>query len=215
MNTKLIIFDMDGTLFRTETVDIIAINKALSDNGYKTRKGNEILKLIGPTLDEICDILLGEVKDDLKTKFFADVIKYELEEIEKSGELYEGVVDLMENLKSKGFTLCICSNGSQKYIDKIIQKFCLNQYFHEIWSQTDGITKSEAIGILKYKFDADSFIMIGDRAYDLDAAKENGGISIGVTYGFGKDEVLCADYTCDRLEEIEGIINQLNIKERI
>lgn len=34
---KLIIFDLDGTLFRTDTVDVEAFNKALTSNGFQKK----------------------------------------------------------------------------------------------------------------------------------------------------------------------------------
>lgn len=215
MKTKLVIFDMDGTLFRTETVDIVAMNKALSDNGFKALSDEEILALIGATLDEFCDTLIGSDNKSLKTKFFDDVIKYEIEEIEESGKLYDGVTDFLENLVREGFTLCICSNGSKEYIDAIINRFNLKKYFKEIWSHTAGISKTEAVGIINDKFAVDAFIMVGDRSYDIEAAKENGGVSIGVTYGFGKEEVLLADYTCNSIHEVEEVIYKINLEERV
>jgi len=40
--TKLVIFDLDGTLFRTETVDVEAFNRALTFNGYNIKTSEEI-----------------------------------------------------------------------------------------------------------------------------------------------------------------------------
>lgn len=213
MNTKLVIFDLDGTLFRTETVDLVAMNKALLNNGLKAKSDKEIIDSIGVTLSEFCEILLGEDTERLKTKFFADVIQFELEEIEKCGELYTGAKEMLENLTEEGYTLCICSNGSKDYIHAIIKKFGLNKYFKEIWTQTEGITKPEAVGILKAKFNVDSFIMVGDRIYDIEAAKANQGISIGVSYGYGKDEVYQADHTCHSILELEDRIYKISEKE--
>ncbi|MBW9169940.1 hypothetical protein K2F43_01825 [Clostridium estertheticum] len=53
--------------------------------------------------------------------------------------------------------------------------------------------------------------MVGDRTSDIEAASHNWGISIGVTYGFGKDEVLLANYVANNLQEVEKIIMDITI----
>jgi phosphoglycolate phosphatase len=120
---KLIIFDMDGTLFRTETVDLVVINKALERNGFPRLSDEEILDLIGITLAEVYKIVLGEVEKSVVDQFTQDVIRFEKEEIAAYGQLYPGVLDMLEGLKEMGYTLCICSNGDEEYIHAIVEKF--------------------------------------------------------------------------------------------
>jgi phosphoglycolate phosphatase len=200
--SKLIIFDMDGTLFRTETVDLVAINKALERNGFARLSDEEILDLIGITMEEACKIVLGEVEKSVVGQFTEDVIRFEKEEIAACGQLYPGVSEMLEGLKEKGYTLCICSNGDDEYIHAIVDKFDFKKYFAEIWYSHEGITKSQAVGILKQKFEADTFVMVGDRSSDIEAARANGGTSIGVAYGFGQEEPYAADFTVWSIREL-------------
>ena len=60
MKGKNIIFDLDGTFFRAETVDIDTFNLALKDIGFQPKSDEEILKLIGFPLDIICLKFLGK-----------------------------------------------------------------------------------------------------------------------------------------------------------
>jgi phosphoglycolate phosphatase len=206
---NLVLFDLDGTLFRTETIEIYAINSALEANGFEPKGDDEILKIIGHTALEAGEMLLNTKDRVLIEKLINDVERFEMEAIEKSGELYEGTVDLLKSLKAGGLTLCVCSNGTEPYIKAIFNKFKLHSYFTEIWYYKEGITKSQAAGILKTKFEADSFIMIGDRSADINAAKETGGISIGAKYGFGPEEVATADYIAKSVKEIGEIVLKL------
>jgi phosphoglycolate phosphatase len=206
---KLIIFDLDGTLFRTETVDIKAFNRALSGMGYSERKDKEILDLIGVPLDEICRVLLDTSNQDLIEAFKKDVIGFETEEITLSGKLYDGVPDFLNNLKRCGFQICICSNGNEEYVMDISNKFGFKNIFDEIWYEKKGITKKEAVGILKKKFSADKFVMVGDRLCDIEAGRDNGGISIGASYGFGNNELESADYIANSIEDLEKIIYKI------
>ncbi|MBS4538967.1 HAD family hydrolase [Clostridium sp. D2Q-11] len=212
---KLIIFDLDGTLFRTETVDIVAINRALEENGYKNRYKSEILKLIGVTLDEACISLINTKDKDVIEKLKKDIIRFEKEEVEKYGELYEGVLEGLIRLKNLGFTLCICSNGNEEYIKQISKKFNLPEIFEEISYSDSKFTKSQRVRRIKDKYRADKFIMVGDRTSDIEAARENDGISIGVTYGFGKDEPHQADYIAKDFNEIESTIEEIFKEENL
>lgn len=202
----LIIFDMDGTLFRTETVDVEAFNKALAVNGYETLSQERILGLIGMTLDEICKGLLKTKDERLINKFKADLIDFEARAIAESGQLYPGVEELLAKLGNKGFTLCICSNGNKEYISSICQKFGFDRYFSDIWFEHKGITKSQAVGLLKQKHQVHSFIMVGDRNSDIQAARDNCGISVGAAYGFGGKETEAADYKANNIQQVYDMI---------
>lgn len=206
---KLVIFDLDGTLFRTETIDIVAVNRALVENGFERRRDEEILNVIGLTMDEAMRALVGYISPEVKEKFANDIINYEREEIAASGQLYQGVEELLKNLKADGYTVCICTNGDDEYVMPVLDKFSLKGFFEHIWCRTDGCTKSQAVSILKQKFNAETFVMVGDRIIDFEAAKDNDGVSIGVSYGFGNEEIKTADYIANNTSEVYKIINKI------
>ncbi|MCB2356347.1 HAD family hydrolase [Clostridium estertheticum] len=208
---KLVIFDLDGTLFRTETVDIKAINDALVKNGYEMKSDDEILNLIGLTLRDVCGVLINRVDEDSINQFARDIIAFEQPYIREYGELYDGVLNCLNTLKEKGYTLCICSNGNKEYVLGIYEKFAFFNIFDDICYSSDGISKTQAVGMLKSKYKAEKFIMVGDRTSDIEAASHNGGISIGVTYGFGKDEVSLANYVANNLQEVEKLVTDITI----
>jgi phosphoglycolate phosphatase len=207
--TKLVIFDLDGTLFRTETVDIKAINSALLSNGFSPKTADEVLGIIGYTLKDAIKKLINVDDKTTLEKLSRDIISFEQEFIESSGELYEGITCLLAKLKENGYKLCICSNGGKEYIEGITNKFSLDNYFDDIRYSQDGITKSQAVELLKIKYSVDMFVMVGDRSSDIEAASDNHGISIGVTYGFGKEEVLAADFVVNTPGEIELVIDNI------
>lgn len=207
--TDLLIFDLDGTLFKTESVDIYAFNEALTASGYSPKSKDEILSFVGLPLDGICRAMLNSEDIALISKFRQDVIHFESYAIPRFGEFYDGAIEMLKTLKDKGFKLCICSNGNKEYIEDISDAFGLWEIFDDIWYEHPGISKAEAVKILIDKYSAKSFIMVGDRDIDIHAAKANTGISIGVTYGFGIDEVKEADYVVNSIAELEQTILQL------
>lgn len=206
---RLVIFDLDGTLFRTETVDVEALNRALSINGFQRRSEEEILHLIGPNMDEVCRILIGEPEESKKDKFVSDILQFEKELIETSGKLYEGVEKLLTELYEASCTLCICSNGPEEYVHKVLSRFKLTGFFDEIRPYRPGVSKTQAVAELKEKYGVDCFVMVGDRSGDVEAARNNGGISIGAAYGFGRNEAYAADHVAENPEEIGKIVLSL------
>lgn len=206
---KLVIFDLDGTLFRTETVDVESINKALVSNGYMRRQEKDILNLIGDTLEEISLYLLETKDRDILMKFKSDVITFEKEEIAKHGKLYDGVIESLNKMKHLNYRLCICSNGNEEYVTEISRKFELDKIFDDIVFNSSILTKAQRVQVLKQKYEVDSFIMVGDRKSDIEAARLNNGVSIGVTYGFGGQEVFAANYIAHNITEVKDIIMRI------
>jgi phosphoglycolate phosphatase len=96
------------------------------------------------------------------------------------------------------------------FTERILKHFGLTNYF-------DGIYGSELNGHLDNKVDlirhilksaelmSGETLMVGDRMYDIRGARENGCMSLGVTYGYGSEEELKsagADLICDSPQEI-------------
>ncbi len=205
---KTILFDLDGTLFRTETVDLVAINKALGENGFEKRSEAEILDCIGLTVQEMC-VRFGIRNTTVQNKIEKDLIRFELEEIARCGSLYDGAAALIRHLKAGGFTLCICSNGGRDYVYGVLGKFGLVEYFDEIWPQKDGYTKTGAVARLAEKHAKDGFVMVGDRDSDIIAGRENGGITIGMLHGFGGNEPFKADFTAGSIAELKKVLHAI------
>jgi phosphoglycolate phosphatase-like HAD superfamily hydrolase len=132
--------------------------------------------------------------------------------------MYEGAPEFIKRLKQKGYTVCLCSNGSQSYVNGIMGKFGLLRMFDEIWAQKDGYSKSQAVACLAEKYSDGCFVMVGDRSIDIDAGRDSGAITIGTLYGFGGNEPYAADYTAGSIAELERIIysifeNEFDVKE--
>lgn len=206
----LVVFDLDGTLFRTETVDIEAINKALTANGYDKRNDQEILSYIGMTLNDISSKLLNTNDASIIEKFRSDVIRNETDEIRENGKLYDGALESLTELSNLDVDLCICTNGNERYVLEIAEKFNLGTFFRVISYNNSILTKSERVGELKKNFNANTLVMVGDRTSDIQAARDNQGISIGVSYGFGGREVLEADYIANDIQEVVSIIKKIH-----
>ncbi|GAB6189205.1 hypothetical protein JCM30566_09440 [Marinitoga arctica] len=207
-----IVFDLDGTLVKTENIALPAIRKILKELGYNSKiSDNEIFKYIGYTIDEIFEGLLKTKNKKTIDKAIELLDKYETEiiKIENHNKIFfDGVFEVLDYLKKKNHNLYILSNCNIKYLNALLEKglnnfidspHCAEMYN---WQEKDVVLKNISNG-------KKDFIMVGDRHKDIEAAKKNGFISIGCSYGFGEDEVKDADYIVHNIREIPPIIDNL------
>lgn len=123
---KAIIFDMDGTIFRTETIlekSILNTIEKLNDQNISLvnnpiEKYNEIM---GVPLEEVWRNLLTDPTDE-KIMISNDLFQRQLINLIKTGEseLYSGASELLESIKILDYSIFIASNGDKEYLDTIV-----------------------------------------------------------------------------------------------
>ncbi len=186
----IIVFDVDGTLFDTKLGISKAINYALDKLEYPMIEYDSIDKYIGPPVKEsfIRFHNMKEEDADKATSIYREI--YILEYI-KYSELYDGIIELLEYLKSKDCTICIATMKTQEQIDKLLEIKDMKKYFNVvIGAKKDGsLTKSNMLDMISKKFcNSNSKYMIGDTISDYKASEKSGFDFIGVIYGYGQFE---------------------------
>jgi phosphoglycolate phosphatase len=210
MGKGIYIFDYDGTLFDTLTADAYAFDKTLKYFSLPPISVSRMTELIGYTIEDIAAKCLDTTKETIITEFSSIFTDYEVEAVFETGKLYEHIPELLEKLYKMDFLMEICSYGNGQYLGANIKKFNLNKYFHHINTADSNSTKAQVIGEIFRKHDADFGVMIGDRHIDIDSGKANNFITIGVTYGFGENEVQSADYIANSPLELESVLLAIN-----
>jgi len=206
-----IIFDFDGTLFKTETVDVEAINATLKDIGRELLSESEILAYIGMPLSKIAEKCLKIYDEKTKQEFLERVIANELVQIPLHAKMYPFALELLDLLKQEGHSLAICSNGSKEYINAILKKFHIEDKFDVVWHKRYGYSKSRAAKMVNALLPKSSqTFFAGDRREDILTGRKNHFISIGLLHGFGGiNEIGDADFIARDLLEVHEIINDI------
>ena len=134
--------------------------------------------------------------------------------------LYDGVREAIARFKEHGYLLALASSKPETACRRILEHFDLLGYFDEVVGSTlDGSisTKAEVLEELGRRM-AGSHIgknelcLIGDTKYDAAGAKAFGIRCIGVSYGFGKRELLeraGAYCVCDNMAEVVEALQQM------
>lgn len=210
---KNIMFDVDGTIFDTVEGVSASILYALEKMGEKPLPAETLRKFIGPPLIDGFMQFAGFSEEKANT-----AIAYYREFYTPKGvymaKLYDGIESLFSDLYNAGKNLFVISSKPTVFVQKLFAKYSIDKYFKDIAEvrfDNCEISKADLIEsvIKKYGLDISDTVMIGDRKFDIDGAKEIGVRSIGVTYGFGsRDELLRhgADFIADSAEEIKKYI---------
>ena len=191
---KYLLFDLDGTLTDSQEGITKSVSYALINLGVEDLPDDIKLHFIGPPLKDSFPKYCGfdeettEKAIALYRERYSKVGKFE-------NRPYEGIPELLKKLKEDDRVLVIASSKPTGFVEDILNKFDLRQYF-DIISAADLSGKKcekedvikEALEILNLKNGDKDVVMIGDRHYDINGAKYFDLDSIGVNYGFAFDK---------------------------
>ncbi|WP_027630993.1 HAD family hydrolase [Ruminiclostridium cellobioparum] len=186
---KAVIFDFDGVLFNSREVQRKALNESyrlVVKNGQPSFE--EFLSHSG---DSIFNILKKMGLPEEMAGYYLGLIK------ENAGgvKIYDGINELLDQLRRDGFRLAICTGRDKKSTMQLIDMNSLNDYFDVIVCADDVLYPkpnpqilNQAVGQLDMV--KESCVMIGDSCNDLICAKNAGVKSIAVGWGDTSEEVL-------------------------
>ncbi|MCL6602750.1 MAG: HAD hydrolase-like protein [Paenibacillus sp.] len=210
---EAIIFDMDGTLFKTESLLIPAYHKMfdiLREEGLysgPTPPEERILGSLGMLLDQIWKNVMPEADEAVHRRADELLLQLEIEGLEAGGTmLYPKVVETLTALKERGLRLFVASNGLKDYIHSIVVVHKMEDVFDGLYSAggQGTATKVELVRLLLNDHGISKAWMVGDRSSDVEAGKGNGQTVIGCAYaGFGRqDELKGSDVIISSFDEL-------------
>lgn len=193
LGIKAVIFDMDGTILNTLQDIANAVNHALTVNGLPTHELSKFKKFVGNGTDIM---LKRALPDELKTDEKVAEIKpdyvefYDAHQIDTTAP-YDGILELLDELKAKGIKLAVVSNKIDCMVGPISEKFFGNT-FDYVTGQKDGVpVKPDPAAVFEamkhLKVTADECIFVGDSGVDAKTGFNAGMFTVGVLWGF-RDE---------------------------
>jgi phosphoglycolate phosphatase len=193
MRITNLLFDLDGTLTDPQIGITRSIQYALNKLGLPVPNEEDLLWCIGPSMSESMRILLPPGSDILLA------VKLYRERYSRIGlyenNIYPGIEDTLEQLSLSGQKNFVATAKPTVYAVPIIKHFKLEKRIIRTYgSNLDGTlsNKSELISLIlqQEQLNPSETVMIGDRKFDILAAKENGVKSIAVMWGYGSEEEL-------------------------
>lgn len=128
-------------------------------------------------------------------------------------ELYNGIKQLLINLKDDGMKIGIASSKPQVFVETLLNKFAIAKYFDSVCATSfaaDCESKQNIIArcLKELETEPKDALMVGDRFYDIDGAKADMVDGAGALWGYGSkfEFIECgAKYIVDKGEDIESI----------
>lgn len=127
---KAILFDFDGTLVDTQTLYNIAVSRVLSDYNKKYTVEYCSHFFEGRCWHDAFDGIAHEEGFD-KDAIFNRGLDLAKEMISKQAKPTAGTLDALEDLKSKGAKMAICSNSHSQEILSILKQTRMEEFFDE------------------------------------------------------------------------------------
>ncbi len=201
-NKNIIMFDLDGTLTASHHGILNSCRYALRHLNVEVPETSVLMKFIGPPLLESFQTFCG--LDPEKAKQAVMIYReYYKEKGIYENEVYEGIPDVLRQLKDSGKKICLATSKPEIFANNILKHFDLDQYFDIICgSDLSGLRddKTGVIGAVIEKCIEElgstkkemitQMIMIGDREHDVYGASSHHLPCIGVLYGYGSEEEL-------------------------
>lgn len=216
--TQSLIFDMDGTLFQTDKILELSLDDTFdhlrSLNLWDTETPiDKYRQIMGVPLPKVWETLLPDHSSEVRKQtddYFLDRL---IENIRSGkGALYPNVKEVFGYLRENNCSIYIASNGLSEYLQAIVDYYNLDNWVTETFSiqQIDSLNKSDLVRSILKKYDITSAAVVGDRLSDINAAKENGLVSIGCNFHYAQEEELSqADIVIDDLIELKTILPEL------
>ncbi len=209
MKFSFIIFDFDGTIADTRRGVFDSIIYALTSYGYEVPEESVLNSFLGPPLyvsfkkttscsDEMAQTLTAKYRE-----LYTDNAMYRL-------QLFDGVEEMLKEMKANGIKMAIASSKPEKFFSKLLKHLGITEYFDVVCGASLSDIHNTKQTIIARAMDElgaekDKTLMVGDRVFDIDGAKQNGIKSAGVVFGFDYTEELKeagADLIVNSTEEL-------------
>lgn len=206
---KYVIFDIDGTINKTENYVYKSYLEAFEKYGINNITKSEIQSFIGCTPNQIQELYFSDKDEEFLRRWYVDVEKFEKKYMDMYAEAFPGVLESLTKLKEEGYSLAVCSNADKEHILNVLNAIKLIDFFDDICHTVDNLEKKDILKIFLEKIGADKVCMVGDRKFDIEAARHNNIPFIGCGYGYAPKEIENADIVIDDAFSIYNAVRDL------
>ena len=205
---ELIVFDWDGTLSNSADAIATCIQLAARDLGLPIPAEDRARHVIGLGLRDALSLAIPELPP---SEYGRVAERYRQHFLERDHQLplFEGVRELLDVLRRRGYRLAIATGKSSHGLSRALQTVNLASVFDatRCADQTAPKPDPAMLNELLDQFDVDPAraLMIGDTTHDLMMAAAAGVAALGVTYGAHPVDALMKYPALAMLESVSAV----------
>jgi len=191
MSARLAVFDCDGTLVDGQADVCDTMEQAFSLAGLPGPDRNHVRRTVGLSLPHAVSSLAPDLAEDevaevvglYKQAFFArrnEGLLYE--------PLYEGIGDLLEGLRSRGWLLAVATGKSDRGLNACLTNHGIRDLFVSLQTADRHPSKPHPAMLEAALYEAGvapgQSVMIGDTSFDMAMARDAQVRALGVAWGY-------------------------------
>jgi len=179
-----VIFDMDGTLTRTNELIFASFNHVAEKYSGRRFSPPEIIALFGPPEEGALRRIVG---DDRVGAAMDDLCVFYRDNHAAMAGLHDGIAESLAFLKGRGVTLAVFTGKGRRTTLITLEALGIAGYFDIVVTGSDvAAHKPDPEGIRKIllacALDPAGVLMVGDTIHDIRAARDAGVIPVAVLW---------------------------------
>jgi phosphoglycolate phosphatase len=195
LNFSTVLFDLDGTLTDPGEGISNSILGALREASLPTPSPGQLRLCVGPPLRQSF-LELGAVPDQVEDLIETYRIRYRDVGMFENA-VYPEIPELLRELASRGCRLLVATSKPTPFVEAILGHFRLSEFFDGVYgARLDGelSDKCELLAHIRRAadFEPSATALVGDRKFDIAAARAESLFSVGALWGYGTRSELVA-----------------------
>ena len=199
MNTRLAVFDCDGTLIDGQASICAAMEQAFAELALTAPHPNDVRRAVGLSLPMAMQRLLPNAAEPVH-RALTEAYKLAFRAARQRGELqqplFPGMAALLGSLREQGWQLAVATGMSRRGLDHCLAMHGLGGHFVSLQTADDHPSKPHPAmleaALAEAGVDPRTAVMIGDTAFDMAMARDAGVRAIGVAWGYHAPHELIA-----------------------
>jgi phosphoglycolate phosphatase len=207
-----VVFDFDGVIVDSRRAVRTAVGAALIANGVAARPDAEVDQVIGPPVRWAFASLTGAEEESALVSSCVDAYHrvYEAVYLEQTS-IVPGLDAVLAGLR---VPVALATAKVEDFVGPLLARLGLSRRFEVVAAPSMAVPDEPKASIVARALDglggaAADAVMVGDRSFDVAAARANGIRSVGVLWGIGDREELTgagADVIVTRVGELGEVL---------
>lgn len=218
MTNKLALFDCDGTMVDSQANICASMDQAFQKHGLIAPDHHLVRRIVGLSLLEAVGQLLPD-GDEATVAAVTQSYKDGFFELRQAGgvhePLYEGLLELLEELEASGWVLGVATGKSDRGLRHVLETHGLSDRFVTLQTADRHPSKPHPamveLAIAEAGATPETTAMIGDTSFDMAMAVNAGVRAVGVDWGYHDEQELLdagAEIVAAKMADLNGILNR-------